>query len=61
MIDRLAAISALLTLFVFLAVLAFRVPELDLLLVLILCALLATVDFVLALLAGRRKDLPPKG
>ena len=52
MIDRLAGVVALLSLFVFLGVLVVRVPELDLLVVLILCALLATVDFALALFVG---------
>ncbi len=59
MTDRLVALLALLTLFVFLGVLAVRVTEFDLLVVLILCALLATVDVVLALVADRRKERPP--
>jgi hypothetical protein len=60
MTDRLVALLALLTLFVFLGVLAVRVTEFDLLVVLVLCALLATVDVALALVADRRKERPPQ-
>ncbi|HEV7277466.1 MAG TPA: hypothetical protein VGN80_14360 [Devosiaceae bacterium] len=60
MVDSIVAVLALLVLFVFLGVLAVRVPELDLLLVLILCGLLATVDFALSLFANGRKGRPPQ-
>jgi hypothetical protein len=58
MIDKLLALLALLALAVFLGVLAVRVPEFDLLAVLVLCLLLAAVDFGLALFSRRRREPP---
>lgn len=60
MTDKLVAPLALLALAAFLGVLAVRVPELDLLVVLVLCLLLAAVDVALTLIADRRRERPPQ-
>lgn len=53
MMDWILALLALLTLGIFLAILVFSVPELDLAIVLAIGLLLAAIDFALALF--RRK------
>lgn len=60
MIDKLVAPLALLTLAIFLGVLAVWVPELDLLVVLVLCVLLAAVDVALTLFGGKDRQDPPQ-
>lgn len=61
MTDRILALVALLALFAFLGILVARVPELDLLVAVVLCGLLAAVDFALALFGRKRGKRPPQG
>lgn len=59
MTDKLVALLALLTLAGFLGILAWRVPEFDLLVVLVLCLVLAAVDVGLTLFARKPKQQRP--
>jgi hypothetical protein len=56
MLDRIVAIAALLTLGIFLGILAVRVPHPDLIIVLAVCFLLAAIDLITSTWRRRRRN-----